>query len=127
MNQVLLIVDDSPLLRRVIRKAATEAGFDESLIREAGHGGEALEAVEAEMPMAILLDINMPVMNGEEFLEEMNERKLVEKTAVFIVSTEVNARRLFRMAKLGAKGRLRKPFQPEELRKLLERATGKSA
>lgn len=127
MNVNVLIVDDSAILRKVVGKAVRQAGIDDSCIREAGNGREALTAIEESEPDVVLLDINMPVMNGEELMEVLDATGRAERMAVVIVSTEVNAKRLMRLAGLGAKARLKKPFEPEELRDLLTNLIGERA
>ncbi|MEZ6002571.1 MAG: response regulator [Planctomycetota bacterium] len=126
-DKTLMIVDDSPLIRRVIRKAATQAGFQETNIREAENGQVALDQVHISQPDVVLLDINMPVMDGEQFMISIDKEGKYGDMAVLIVSTEVNAARLVRLAGLGAKGRLKKPFEPEELQDLLNRVCGDAA
>ena len=124
MKVDVLIVDDSPILRRSIRKAVLMSGVDESGISEAGNGAEALESIRQKEPDLVLLDINMPVMDGEEFLVEVERSGEFPEMSVIIVSTETNAKRLIRLGALGAKGRLKKPFEPEDLRKILLRQLG---
>ena len=70
MNHRILIVDDSPLLRKTARRAVVQAGADPARIREAGNGREALDALAKEPADIVLLDINMPVMDGYEFVEQ---------------------------------------------------------
>jgi len=66
-----------------------------------------------------LLDLNMPVMNGEEFAVELRKQDDLKDAAVVVVSTESNVDRLNRMKELGAIEVLRKPFEPEDLRKII--------
>jgi len=117
----VLIVDDSRILRAAMRKAVRQAGVSDELIREAGDGRSALDQIRLAEPDLVLLDINMPVMDGERFLEEVDAAACFHRMCVVIVSTETNAKRLVRMAGLGAKGRLKKPFEPEELVRLIAR------
>ena len=69
----------------------------------------------------ILTDINMPVMNGEEFLTEVAARGDLKTVPVVVVSTDSTGMRMERMMSLGAKGYVKKPFSPESLREELER------
>ena len=118
-NTQVLIVDDSAIVRMAIRKAIIQSGVSEDGIREAEHGGVALERLDERLPDIVFLDVNMPVMNGEEFMVAIEGDGRVKEFAVVIVSTEMNAKRLFRLAQLGAKARLHKPFPPERIREVI--------
>lgn len=120
----VLIVDDSPILRAAIRKVAVMAGVDPERIREAGHGGEALERLEEAPVDLVLLDINMPVMNGEEFVEQVRQRPGLEDVLIVVVSTEANRERLERMEAMGVSESLHKPFEPEALAEIISRRLG---
>ncbi|MEQ8850338.1 MAG: response regulator [Phycisphaerales bacterium] len=115
MNCNILVVDDSKIIRAAIRKIAKVAGVPEDRIFEAGHGQEALDLLENTWVDLILLDINMPVMDGETFVAEKAKRPEFADIPVFIVSTEANEERLQRMRDMGVRGSLRKPFEPEDL------------
>lgn len=117
----VLIVDDSRIMRMAMRKAACQAGIADERIREAENGQVALDQIRSEEPDLVLLDINMPVMDGEKFMEQVEADPSLHKMNVVVVSTETNVKRLVRLATLGAKGRLKKPFEPEELVKLIGR------
>lgn len=119
MSCNLLIVDDSPILRAAIKKVVKLAGLDEDRIFEAGNGMEALEIMSTVWIDLVLLDLNMPVMNGEEFAEELRKQDDLKDAAVVVVSTESNEDRLNRMRELGAIEVLHKPFEPEDLRKII--------
>ena len=119
MKQRILIVDDSPLLRKTARRAVVQAGADPERIREAGNGREALAALAAEPVDIVLLDINMPVMDGFEFLEANSRAPSPCAAKIALVTTEGNKERLARAEQLGVVDYLRKPFAPEELRALV--------
>lgn len=119
MSCNLLIVDDSPILRSAIKKVVKLAGLEEDRIFEAGNGKEALELMSTVWIDLVLLDLNMPVMNGEEFAVELRKQEDLKDCAVVVVSTESNVDRLNRMKELGAIEFLRKPFEPEDLRKII--------
>jgi two-component system chemotaxis response regulator CheY len=127
MNCNVLIVDDSAVLRRAIRKVVMLAGVAEDRIREAGNGREALDVLESTWIDLVLLDLNMPVMNGEEFARELAKRPALKDVLVVVVSTEVNQDRLKRMHDLGVVDNLRKPFEPEDLRTLIAKVLGVKA
>ncbi len=120
MNYRVLIVDDSPLLRATARRAVLQAGVAPSLVREAQNGREALDALAKEPADIVLLDINMPVMDGFQFVEAKAKLPALAGVKVALVTTEGNKKRLERMTQLGVEHYLRKPFEPEELRALVQ-------
>jgi two-component system, chemotaxis family, chemotaxis protein CheY len=124
MNGKVLIVDDSPILRRSMRRALEQIGVTGEDVHEAGHGQAALEELERFPATLVLLDLNMPVMNGEEFLTELKNRPEYRDLAVVIVTTESNSGRLMRLSNLGITGFLHKPFEPEDLREIAGQALG---
>jgi two-component system, chemotaxis family, chemotaxis protein CheY len=119
MNERILIVDDSPLLRATARRAVLQAGAQPDRVREACNGREALDALIQEPADVVLLDLNMPVMDGYQFVEEKAKLPALAGIKVALVTTESNQRRLERMTQLGVAHYLRKPFEPEDLRDLV--------
>lgn len=127
MNCNILIVDDSKIIRTAIKKIARVAGVDDSRIHEAANGQEALDVLENVWADLILLDINMPIMDGEQFVIEKAKRPELADIPVFIVSTEANEERLQRLMDLGVRGTLRKPFEPEDLCQVIADVIGAKA
>lgn len=119
MNYSVLIVDDSPLLRATARRAALQAGIAAEHIREAQNGKEALAALQQQPCDLVLLDINMPVMDGFAFAAAKAALPALAAVKVALVTTEGNKKRIERMAQFGIHDYLRKPFEPEELRRLV--------
>lgn len=115
MSCNVLIVDDSPILRKAIKKVVRLAGIEEDRIHEAGNGREALDVLETVWVDLVLLDLNMPVMDGERFVGELRKRPDLDGVAVVVVSTEANKDRLERLRALGVSDYLHKPFEPEDL------------
>lgn len=120
MNYRILIVDDSPLLRATARRAVLQAGAAPENVREAQNGREALDLLQEQPADVVLLDINMPVMDGFQFVEEKAKLPALAGVRVALVTTEGNRKRLDRMSQLGVQHYLRKPFEPEELRSLVQ-------
>jgi two-component system, chemotaxis family, chemotaxis protein CheY len=120
----VLIVDDSPAMRRFIARVLDVSGFPVSDIHEAADGRQALDVLEREWVDVILTDINMPGMNGAEMLEKMSQNELMRQIPVLVVSTDATVHRIVQMRQLGARGYLSKPFSPEELRAELEQVVG---
>lgn len=119
MDCNVLIVDDSPILRAAIKKAVVLAGVPADKITQAGNGQEAIEQMDASPTDVVLLDLNMPVMDGETFARTLKDTGKHTGVPIIVVSTETNKDRLARMRELGAVGVLNKPFEPEELLRLL--------
>jgi two-component system chemotaxis response regulator CheY len=120
----VLIVDDSPVLRGAIQKVARLAGVPEDRIHTAGNGKEALAVLETTWIDLVLLDINMPVMDGEEFTREVRRNPTFADLKIVVVSTEANDDRLQRLRDMGVVETLRKPFQPEDLCHLITKLLG---
>jgi two-component system chemotaxis response regulator CheY len=117
----LLIVDDSPTMRRVLRKMLTLAGIKVEECWEAGDGREALEILRYHPIDLILTDINMPRMNGLEMLREMHKEEMWRKIPVVLITSQDNKEHFRETSAWGVKGYLQKPFYPEALRDLLSR------
>lgn len=124
MSCNVLVVDDSPILRTAIKKVVKLAGVGEDHTFEAGNGQEALDILETVWVDLVLLDLNMPVMDGEQFAQELRKRPDLKDVAVVVVSTESNKARLERMRELGVIDTLHKPFEPEDLRRLIATVLG---
>lgn len=116
----ILIVDDSPAMRSFIRRVIQLCAFGECEFSEAGNGREALDSIAERCPDVVLTDINMPVMNGEEFLTSLAGESQTKRPPVVVVSTDSTHTRVDRMLRLGAASYLRKPFTPEAMRQVLE-------
>jgi len=124
MAYSVLIVDDSPVMRRFIRRVLGLSGFDMGDCLEAGNGEEALEQLSAHGVDIILTDINMPGMNGEELLRRLSADGVLKSIPAMVISTDATNERIVRMIELGAQGYMSKPFTPETLREELERVLG---
>jgi two-component system chemotaxis response regulator CheY len=121
MAYSVMIVDDSPAMRKFMRRVMELTGIDTAEYREAGNGREALDQLRQKRVDLILTDINMPLMNGEQLVESLDADPDLRDIPVVVVSTDGSASRVQRMLDLGAKGYVTKPFHPENLREELER------
>jgi two-component system, chemotaxis family, chemotaxis protein CheY len=117
----VLIVDDSPAMRSLVRRLMKISGFDVASCLEASDGTEALELLKTERVDAILSDINMPRMDGEELLRRLEADESLRRVPVIVISTDGTRARVAHMLELGARGYLKKPFRPEDLRAELQR------
>ncbi len=115
----LLIVDDSNSMRTVVKKIVGLTGLEVSQIQEADNGRKALDILGGSWVDAVILDINMPEMNGLELLKRMSEDAVMKNIPVVMMTTEASEVHMKTAFELGAKGFIRKPFVPEELRKML--------
>ena len=115
----LLIVDDSNSMRTVVKKIVGLTGLEVNHILEADNGRRALDVLGGSWVDAVILDINMPEMNGLELLQRMNGEPLMKSIPVLMMTTEASEAHMKTAFELGAKGFIRKPFVPEELRKTL--------
>lgn len=117
----VLIVDDSPAMRVFVRRVMEASGFDLAGCYEASNGAEAIDVLHSQWVDAILTDINMPGVDGEEFLRLLASEELLRSIPAIVISTDATRGRIDRMLSLGARGYITKPFRPEELRAELER------
>lgn len=117
----IMIVDDSPVMRAFIRKVVGLAGLPIGEYCEAGDGEEALKLLRERWMDLVLTDINMPRMNGEEFVRLMEDDELLRDIPVIVVSTDSSHSRIQHMLALGARGYVSKPFLPEALRDEVEK------
>lgn len=119
----VLIVDDSGVMRSMIRKAIELSGLAIGEIHQAENGREGLKILDACWIDLVLVDINMPVMNGEEMITAMRAREEFRAIPTLVVSTEGSRTRIERLEKAGARF-IHKPFSPEKLRDTLKDLLG---
>ncbi len=105
-----LIVDDSRVVRLVARKILEELNFETI---EAEDGAQAMEACKTRMPDAILLDWNMPVMNGIEFLRELRAHENGGLPIVVFCTTENDLSHIREAMSAGANEYIMKPFDSD--------------
>ncbi|MEI6610972.1 MAG: response regulator [Deltaproteobacteria bacterium] len=119
MSFNLLIVDDSGSMRAVIKKIVTISGFQIDKCLEANNGREALELLSTNWIDIIISDINMPEVNGLELLEQLKTNDTLKEIPVIMITTEGSSQRMQEAFERGAKGFIKKPFLPEEIKKVL--------
>lgn len=119
MLRKILVVDDSALIHQMYRLVMARYKCE---IVDAMNGQEALDILKLQSDVQlILLDINMPVMNGVQFLEKASQSGLPARIPVIVISTEGKEEDTIRSLRLGAKGYLKKPFNPADLYTLIEK------
>jgi two-component system, chemotaxis family, chemotaxis protein CheY len=124
MGYNILIVDDSSIVRQVLIKTLKLSGVEVKQVFEANHGQEALDILETTWIDLVFLDINMPVMNGIEFMRKLRSSASYLNTPVIVVSTEGNRERKAELADLEIKAYLRKPTTPELLAETIQNVLG---
>jgi two-component system chemotaxis response regulator CheY len=117
MNSIqALIVDDSAVMRKIVERAMRQAGIELSKVFEAGNGVEALAVLAENTVDLILCDINMPVMDGLEFVKQLGGVPNAKQAAVVMITTEGSESHVVQAISLGARGYIRKPFTPDQVR-----------
>lgn len=115
----VLIVDDSRSLRMVIRKLLETTNIFFSNVYEAENGKEALDLLEVNKVDFIFSDINMPIMNGVEFLKQMKAKGISIPTIV--ITTDASKETVIETVKNGAVGYIKKPFTSEKLKEIIDK------
>lgn len=105
-----LVVDDSRVVRKVTRRIVEDLKFE---CEEAEDGQKAYEACQASMPNVIILDWNMPVMSGIEFLEKLRAMENGDFPKVIFCTTENDMSHIQRAMQTGANEYIMKPFDSE--------------
>jgi two-component system chemotaxis response regulator CheY len=111
-----LILDDSSVMRKIVERALRQAGIDPLVVHEACNGAEGLEVLKAKQVDLILSDINMPVMDGLEFLRQIRAERLAAGVPVVMITTESSEEHVKAAIEAGAQGYIRKPFTAEQVK-----------
>jgi two-component system chemotaxis response regulator CheY len=117
MNSIrILIVDDSSVMRKILERSLRQAGVELSSVHQAGNGAEALAVLAENQVDLILCDINMPVMDGLEFVKQLPGVENAKGAPVIMITTEGSESHVVQALSAGAKGYIRKPFTPEQVK-----------
>lgn len=113
-----LIIDDSAVMRKVIERALHQAGLDLTEVVQASNGEEALQILREDggTLSLIMSDINMPVMDGLQFLEQRRKENLAAGVPVVMITTEGSEPFVLRAIAAGAQGYICKPFTAEQVK-----------
>jgi two-component system, chemotaxis family, chemotaxis protein CheY len=114
-------VDDSPTIRKLVKKALDPEGYT---VIEAENGQKALEAAEESSIDFFLVDVNMPVMDGFSFVEQLKEKAAYKNSPVVFLTTESGSDKKEKGKELGVRGWVVKPFEATSLLKLVNMLTG---
>ena len=113
MSLRVLVVDDSPAMRMLLKKILSQSGLPIENILDAADGVEGLIKLRDNPINLILSDINMPNMDGEEFVRHVKADKALREIPVLMITTDNSTARVLRLRQLGAQGYICKPFTPE--------------
>jgi two-component system chemotaxis response regulator CheY len=103
-------------MRKIVERSLRQAGLELEEVREASNGAEALAEVQNASFDLILSDINMPAMDGLEFLRNLANLPAAKNVPVVMITTEGSEARVVEALSVGAKGYIRKPFTPEQVK-----------
>jgi two-component system chemotaxis response regulator CheY len=112
----VLIVDDSSVMRKIVGRSLRQAGLEILEVLEASNGSEALTLVKENSLDLILSDINMPLMDGLEFVRQLRRIESAKHIPVIMITTEAGEAHVVQALSLGASGYIRKPFTPEQIK-----------
>jgi len=112
----VLIVDDSSVMRKIVERSLRQAGLDSLQAYEASNGADALETLKSKPVDLILTDINMPSMDGLEFLRQLRSRDLAPGVPVVMITTEASLDRAKQALAAGAQYFIPKPFSIEQIK-----------
>lgn len=119
----ILIVDDSAVVRSMILKTLRASGIDVGEAHEVANGQAGLEQLSQHWVDLAFVDINMPVMNGEEMINHVRQNPLWADLPIIVVSTEGSETRIDRLQEKGAHF-VHKPFSPEAVREMVNKIIG---
>ncbi len=113
-----LVIDDSKTTRMILRRMLKELGFE---VEEAENGREALDLLESDFaPNIVLVDWNMPVMDGYQFVKAVRSKPKFNKLVLMMVTTETELDRLIAALEVGIDEYVMKPFTKEVIEEKLE-------
>jgi len=115
----VLIVDDSSAIRKILQRVLRQAEIQIATVYEAGDGAEALVILKQQNVGLVLSDINMPNMDGLEFLTHLRAEPAWQKLPVVMMSTEGTQAKVLEAVERGASGYVRKPFTADQIKEKL--------
>jgi two-component system chemotaxis response regulator CheY len=119
MEPDVLVVDDSAAIRKILQRVLRQTGMSIGKIHEAGDGQEALALLKLHKPALVLTDINMPKMDGLQFLAAVKASEEWRDIPVVMITTEGGETKVSDAVKLGAAGYVRKPFTADQIKEKL--------
>lgn len=121
MSKTILTIDDSASIRQMVVMTLTAAGMD---VIEAANGAEGYDRATAQPVDAILTDLNMPVLNGIEFIRKYRQHPSSKGVPIILLTTESDDELKRQAKEAGATGWIVKPFQQDQLLAIIKKVTG---
>lgn len=116
----VLIVDDSAAIRKILQRVLRQAEVPIDEVFEAGDGVEALATLKAKSTVGLILsDINMPNMDGIQFLTQVRAIPEWASVPIVMITTEGSQNKVMEAVQLGASGYVRKPFTADQIKEKL--------
>lgn len=115
----VLIVDDSAAIRKILQRVLLQADVPVGKVFEAGDGVEALKVLQGQSVGLILSDINMPNMDGLQFLRRVRANQVWKSVPVVMITTEGSQNKVLEAVQLGASGYVKKPFTADQIKEKL--------
>jgi two-component system chemotaxis response regulator CheY len=111
-----LIVDDSSVMRKIVERSLRQAGIELEKVLEASNGAEGLAVLQDNAVDLILCDINMPIMDGMEFVRQVATMGSAAGVPIVMITTEGSESHVVEALSTGARGYIRKPFTPDQVK-----------
>ncbi len=121
MSKTILTIDDSASIRQMVAMTLTGAGLK---VIEAGNGSEGYSKATSQPVHAVITDLNMPVMNGLEFLRKFRQSPAGKGIPVILLTTESDEELKRQAREAGATGWIVKPFKQDQLLAVVRKVTG---
>lgn len=115
-NLNALIIDDSSVMRKIVERCLRQSGIAIETVYEAANGAEALAILDKSSMDVIFCDINMPIMGGLEFIRRLKDVPKARNVPIVMITTEGGEAHVVEALSSGARGYIRKPFTPEQMR-----------
>ncbi len=121
MNKTILTIDDSASIRQMVSMTLMSAGLD---VLEAANGAEGYDVATTNNVHAILTDLNMPVLNGIEFIRKYRQHPSSKGIPIILLTTESDEELKRQAKEAGATGWIVKPFKQDQLLAIIKKVTG---
>ena len=112
----VLIIDDSSVMSKIVERSLRQAGLKLDRVMEADNGADALNMVQGGAIDLIFSDINMPKMDGIEFLRQVRATEGAKAIPILMITTDGTEPKVLEAISLGARGYIRKPFSSDQVR-----------
>ncbi len=120
-----LIVDDSSVMRKIVERSLRQAGIELEQVFEASNGAEGMGVLREHAVDLVLCDINMPVMDGLEFVRQVATIENAKGVPIIMITTEGSETHVVEALSCGARGYIRKPFTPDQVKEQVLPVLGK--